>query len=61
MNYHWIGFFLYLWKIDVELVIYLIISDIIQINKFLGAMHIDLRHLPAAKTSLRLGIQSHGT
>jgi hypothetical protein len=47
----------YLWKIDVELVIDLIITHIVQVSELLRTMNIDLRHLPAAEAACRLSLE----
>ena len=60
MDCHRIRFLLNLRKINIKLMIYLTISYIVEIYEFLLTMYIDLWHLPATETSLRLGVECHG-
>jgi hypothetical protein len=57
MDSNRIRLLLYLWKIDVELVINLIVTYIVQISELLRTMYIDLRHLPAAEAACRLSLK----
>ena len=61
MYHNRIIFLLDLRQVYIEFMIHLVITDIVQVNEFLGAMYIDLRYLPATEASLRLGGESYGT
>ena len=51
MDSNRVHFPLHLRDVDVEFVIDLTVSDIVEISEFLRTMHVDLRHLPAAESS----------
>ena len=44
-----------------KLVIYLIITDIVKVGELLRTMYIDLRHLPASKSTCRLSLECKST